>query len=168
MKTQHIIPLLLLAGYCTVNAQTNIFPGERKPIKFDENSGVPIGSLGFPVGKYLTVEGAHFKLDPRAVMAPQFFLVDTVNGNKLAESVAIEIQTRFDGTNGAGFANWLSGERFVFKGYETLGMVGTPPAEIEAYREAGHTDFPFRQNGGWEFRFCFVVKSVAAPKEAKQ
>ena len=90
MKIKSLLPLLLLAGCCTVSAQTNTHSTELKSIKLDANSGLPIGTLGFPVGDYLTIEGVNWKRNPKPIMAQNFFLVDTVNGKRLAEPVPIE------------------------------------------------------------------------------
>ena len=84
MKLQHIIPLLVLSGLCIVSAQTNNTAAAPSGIKFDENSALPLGALGTPVGYYLTIEGAEVMQD-RPIMGPNYFRVDTVNGSRLAQ-----------------------------------------------------------------------------------
>ena len=129
MKIQNLIPILFLAAFCTVSAQTNNAPVEPQSIKV-ANNGVPYGTLGFPVGTYLTIE-AVWQAPPHDVMcAPRnLWLVDTVNGGRLAKPVEIMIET----TN-----SFNEGVRFTFKGYETCKMMGMAPGEEEAYKESGH------------------------------
>jgi len=153
MKIQHIIPILLLAGFCTVSAQTNNTPAEPISIKLD-NNGIPIGTLGFPIGSYLTIEGVKAKQNPMIMANQDLCLVETVNGIKLAKPVTIEIEKA---------KGWSNNVPFVFKGYETFGMVGTPPAEEAAAKEAGRKDFMPMQVV-WHLSFYFVVTSVEAPK----
>jgi len=158
MKMHLIIPLLLLAGYCSGCAQTNNATSWdwQKPIIRD-GSGVPIGTLGFPIGSYLTIEGIKAKQDPMIMQNQDFCLVEKVNGSRLAKPVTIEIET----ANG-----WSNGVPFVFKGGEYFRMVGTPPAEEAAAMEAGRKDFMSSQSI-WHLQFYFRVTSVVAPKEEK-
>lgn len=152
MKLRHIIPLLVLSGYCIACTQTNNTAAEPKAIKLD-NMGVPLGTLGFGVGSYLTIEGVKAKRD-RPPLSPGFFVVDTVNGRRLAEPVTIELETTNDWTTN----DLFGGGRFVFKGYESLEMVGTPPGYFEAAEGSGQKDsMPVQL--GWHLRFYFVVRS---------
>ena len=149
MKKQHIILILLLASYCTLSAQTNNALAEPKPIKRD-HSGVPIGTLGFPVGTYLTIEGVKEK---SSLKYDQHWLVDTVNGSKLAEPVSIVMQTANGSTNGT---------RCGFKGFETLQMIGPPPGYVAAAKEAGRRDIVRnleQEQDGWQLLFYFMDTS---------
>jgi hypothetical protein len=152
MKLQHIIPLLVLSGHFITSAQTNNTAAQPNGIKFDENTGLPIGALGGPLGIYMTIEGAEAKRD-RQSLAPNLFRVDTVNGRSLAQPVCIELENARD---------WLGGGRSVFKGYESMEMIGIPPAEEEAAKEAGQKGVMPPQME-WQLRRYFVVTSVAAP-----
>ena len=161
MKMHLIIPLLLLAGYFSVNAQTNApsnIPFWQKPIMRDRGSGgTPIGTLNYPIGSYLTIEGVKAKQDPMVMANQDLCRVERVNGSKLSQPVTIKI----DEARG-----WSNGIPFVFKGYETFRMFGTPPAEYFAAREAGNKDFIGTQEI-WRLEFYFVVTSVVAPKEER-
>ena len=156
MKIQHIVPILLLAGYCTVSAQTTNAPAEPTSIKLD-NRGVPFGTLGFPVGSYLTIEGVKEK--PQ-IMQNQHWLVDTVNGSKLTERVVIT----FDSPQH--LLNLPVGGRFIVKGYETLAMVGEPPALEAAAKDSGQNleQLQHMQQPAWRLEYRFVVTSIVAPK----
>ena len=115
---------------------------------------VPVGALGYPVGSYLTIEGAkpagNFKLSTRALR------IDTVNGKKLAKPVSLEIENVGD---------LPSGKRCIIKGYETLTMIGDPPAYFEAAKEAGKE--ATAQQAGWQIYLYFKATSVVTPKELK-
>jgi hypothetical protein len=157
MKIKHIIPLMLLAGYCVVSAQTNSTPAESKSIKLD-NRGVPFGTLGFPVGSYLTIEGVKEK---QQKLPNQHWLVDTVNGRKLNKPVSIDVErvSMIDWTNNVDTRSLPDDQRFIFKGYETLEMMGIPPGIEAAANESGQ-GVPAIQQGAWRLDYFFVVTSV--------
>ena len=156
MKIQHLIPIMFLAAFCTVSAQTNTAPTESRSIKLG-NRGVPVGTLGYPIGDYVTIEGVKAKQDPMIMATQDLCLVEKVNGSKLAKPVIIEIEKA---------SGWADGVPFVFKGYETMQMIGTPPGEEDAAKEAGRKDFIPMQRA-WQLRFYFQVTSVVAPKVEK-
>jgi hypothetical protein len=164
MKIQHIIPIILMAGYCTISAQTSSTPSESKSIKLDSH-GVPFGTLGFPVGSYLTIEGVKEK--PQ-ILQNQHWLVDTVNGSKLTKPVSIDVEhiSMIDWTNNVDTRSLPDGQRFIFKGYETLEMIGTSPGLKAAAKESGQ-GVPAIQQDLWHLYFYFVVTSIVAPKEEK-
>jgi hypothetical protein len=147
MKLQHIIPLLVLSGHCVVSAQTNNPAAEPNPVKL-HTGDVPIGSLGLPVGSYLTIEGLR---TDGVKTGSQTLLVDTVNGAKLAEPVGIWVENM----------DALPGGRCVLKGYETLRMIGAPPAYFAAAREAGRE--ATAPQLGWRVDLYFLVTSVVSP-----
>jgi hypothetical protein len=115
---------------------------------------VPIGSLGFSVGRYLTVEGVRVDGIKTGV---QTLHVDTVNGVKLSEPVAIWVDN---------IDLLPENKRCVLKGYETLRMVGSPPAYFYAAKEAGQTA-PGRPQAGWQISLYFVATSVISPSDLK-
>src|SRR5689334_17784152 len=76
---------------------------------------VPAGSLGYRLGSYLTIEGTRadgFKTGIRTL------IVDRVNGQKVGTPVAIWIDN----------LDLPARTRTVVRGYETLRMIGQPPA----------------------------------------
>ncbi len=115
-------------------------PGPKQPTL--QVSELPIGSLGFPVGSYLTIEGLRLDGFKAGVHTLR---VDTVNGYKLAKPVAIWVEK----------TEPLPKEtRCTLKGYETLEMIGMPPAYLEADKEAGNAA------AGWlagPFLLCDLV-----------
>ena len=151
MRLQHIIPLLVLSGHCVVSAQTNNPAAEPNPVKL-HTGDVPIGSLGLPVGSYLTIEGLR---TDGGKTGGRTLLVDTVNGAKLAEPVGIWVENM----------DALPGGRCVLKGYETLQMVGAPPAYFAAAKEAGRD--ATTPQAGWQVRLYFVATSVVGPSGVK-
>ena len=165
MKIQHIIPILLLAGYYSVSAQTNSTPAESKSIKLD-NRGVPLGTLGFPVGSYLTIEGVKEK--PQ-ILQNQHWLVDTVNGRKLNKPVSMDAEPELmiHSTNNVDTRSVPDDQRFIFKGYETLEMSGLPPGLQAAAKESGQ-GVPAIHKSYWHLYYYFVVTSVVTPKEANK
>ncbi len=112
---------------------------------------VPIGSLGFPVGSYLTIEGVRVE-GPKT--GGRTLRVDTVNGTKLPEAVTVGVEN----------IDALPRDvRCVLRGYETLQMVGSPPAYLAAAKEAGHeTAAP---QAGWQIRLYFVATSAVSPSD---
>ena len=76
----------------------------------------------------------------------------TLNSNKLATPVSVGIEN---------IDALPEGTRCVIKGYETLKMIGTPPAEIEAAKEEGRNiSIP---QAGWQIRLYFMATSVVGP-----
>ena len=69
---------------------------------------IPIGSLGYRLGDYLTVEGTRAE---GAKVGIQTLLVDTVNGKKLRKQIAIEV---------ANVRELPKGTRIALNGYETV------------------------------------------------
>jgi hypothetical protein len=61
--------------------------GERQPSQI-RHGDVPIGSLGYPLGDYITVEGRRAEGNK---ISTQTLQVDKLNGKKLKEPTAIEV-----------------------------------------------------------------------------
>ena len=119
---------------------------------------VPSGKLGFPLGTYLTVEGqaakVGFKVNPTCTL-----VVDTVNGKRLQRPVTVVVEE-------LNMKNPLPQQgRVAIKGYESGKMIGTPPAAIEAAREAGK-DIAVPQ-AGWQFYRFFVLTSWVHPESTE-
>ena len=94
---------------------------------------LPKGRTGLPIGSYLTIEGV------RDDSKHYNFKVDTVNGKKLDRPLFLSVEDSRLASNG----------RQVLKGYETIQMIGTPPAFHEAEREAG---IPTSEGNGTDLR----------------
>jgi hypothetical protein len=114
------------------------------------NGDVPIGSLGRALGDYLTVEG---KRAEGGKISAQTLLIDTVNGKKLKEPTAIEVDN---------VRELPKGIRIVLKGYETGKMHGPVPAAIQAAEEAG--EVVLLPQRGWQWVACFIALSAVEPK----
>jgi hypothetical protein len=111
----------------------------------------PIGSLGHPLGAYLTIEGVIDRIIPEPTTRP--LRVDRVNGRKLREPVEITVDN----------LHLPGGVRCILKGYETARMVGQPPAVVAAAREAGEEPPP-GPAAGWGLHPEFIVLKVLAPE----
>ena len=171
MKIQHLIPILFLAAFCTVSAQTNIAPAESKSIKLDTN-GIPFGTLGYPVGSYLTIEGPNPKWYEQHGKSISSVIVDTVDGSTLDRPIRIEVHFRQDteqpNNNPYGMVSSTNYERFVFKGYETMGLHGEPPAFEAADKETGQKPNPWPpgpQMPTWRLVYSFEVIFIISPKQ---
>jgi hypothetical protein len=91
---------------------------------------VPIGSLGYPRGDYLTIKGVRAGY-PKS--GPQTLLVDTINGKKLGEQIGIRVEN---------IRELPRDVRVVLTGYETGPMDGPAPAPINRTRTAPPDRFP--------------------------
>src|ERR1035437_8950098 len=114
---------------------------------------VPAGKLGHPLGTYLRIEGVRadgFKTGGHPLLG------HTINGKKREKPIAVWVEN---------VESLLTEGRCILRGYETGRMIGTPPAEIDAAREAGkEMSVP---QAAWQFRRYFIVKSVVEPKSLK-
>jgi hypothetical protein len=119
--------------------------------------GTPTGSLGQPLGDYLTIEGITPDQDFKV---GSFLWVRKVNGKALPEEVGIPIQD-FDSSA------FPRRTRCILKGYETGRMVGQPPAVIAAAKEAGKPPPP-GPPVPWHFSHHFVVLKVITPDERQK
>ena len=116
---------------------------------------VPVGSLGFAIGNYLTIEGV--REDGLLTSGVKTLRVETVNGIKLTAPVSIWIEN-IDALPKDG--------RCVLKGYENFQMIGQPPAYAAAAKEAGR-EAPPQPQAGWQVSYHFVVLSVVSPGDVK-
>ena len=110
---------------------------------------VPIGSLGLPLGAYVTIDGV--RLDGGKV-GTSTHRVDAVNGRKLPEPAAIWVDN----------LKLPKDTRCKLKGYESARMIGKPPAKFAAAKENGK-DEPAPQ-AAWQVQLYFVALSVVEPQ----
>jgi hypothetical protein len=111
----------------------------------DAAGDIPMGKLGFNVGKYLTIEGVR---ENGARAGVQTLRVETVNGEKLKEAAMIWIENINELPDKA---------RCVLRGYESARMIGIPREVLEKEK------LPAPQ-AGWQLQRYFVVTSVVEPK----
>jgi hypothetical protein len=135
---------------CPLAAQQRA-PGVRTGPPVLQTGDVPIGSLGYCLGSYLTVEGV---MNRELKTGP--LRVDRINGQRLRVAVDITV------------ANLVlpDGVRCVLKGYETATMIGQPPAVAAAAKEAGREPTAGPQ-AAWQVHMEFVALSVVAPQNLK-
>jgi len=115
-----------------------------------QTSPPPKGVTGLTIGSYLTIEGTPEQ--------SKFFnfKVDTVNGMRLKQPLFLEVDN----------VALTSQERYVLKGYESMRMIGLPPAINLARKEAGQP--PMLERGAvWQVHYYFVALSVVSPKGVK-
>lgn len=117
------------------------------------SAGQPPAFLGHPLGAYLAIEGVRAESGKVGVRT---LLVDTVNGKKLDRPVGVWIEN---------VAALPKDRRCILRGYESGKMIGTPPAKIQAAKEAGR-EIKLPQ-AGWQFFHYFVVISVDEPQDLK-
>lgn len=111
----------------------------------------PIGSLGFPIGDYLTLEG---KRAHGIKTGTQTLLVDAVNGKRLDSPVGIWIDN----------VDLPPEFRCRLNGYETIRTLGVPPAVEQAAKETGK-DICLPQ-AGWQIQLYFVALCNVVLKDA--
>ncbi len=143
-----VIPAFLL---CLVAVAGEPVTQAKQPTL--HNGDVPIGSLGLPVGSYLTIDGVRLDGIKTGVITLR---VDTVNGTKLPEPVVIWVEN---------IDALPKDVRCVLKGYETLQMIGSPPAYFAAAKEAGRE--ATAPQAGWQIHLHFVATSVVSPSSLK-
>jgi hypothetical protein len=149
MKNVLVLVLLIFAtrpAYADPNAQASrptasiLHPGE-----------VPIGSLGFPLGSCLTLEG--HRVDG-SKSGTQSLRIDTINGKRLDIPIGIWVDN----------VDLPPPEfRCSLKGYESARMLGVPPAVQQAAREAGR-DISLPQ-AGWQVQLYFVALTHVALRD---
>jgi hypothetical protein len=147
-------PLMVCGVLCCMLAVAG------EPIKIPKQAtlhtgDVPIGSLGFPVGSYLTIEGMRGG-DGGKGGGARWLLVDTINGQKLAEPVGIWIEKT---------ETLPKDTRCVLKGYETFEMMGDAPAYEAAAKEAGRNISA--PQFAYQVHLFFVTMSVESPTRLK-
>jgi hypothetical protein len=141
--------LVVLTSTASLIATDQGGPHDAKRPPVLHTGDVPIGSLGHPLGDYLTIEG--LRLDgPKA--GASTFRAEAVNGQKLPEPIGIWIDN----------LDLPGGERCKIKGYETVRMIGKAPARCEAEKEEGRpTRLP---QAAWQVQLYFVALRVIAPE----
>ena len=134
----------------------------------------PVGSLGYPIGTYLTIEGVKFEHQKGDVKfkghykiaeGPKIFKVDTINGYKLSQTFTIRVEQLELPAKG----------RCVIRGYETGEWHGEPtdPSSIGSTNELGlptqqgPPPQQFKTPIPWQFVFYFRATSVEQPKDLK-
>lgn len=112
---------------------------------------IPFGYMGYPLGTYLTIEGIRLE---KGKVGTQTLLVDTVNGERLKQPVAIWI-------NNVKQQGLPKEKRCIIRGFESGKMAGIPWEVAEAENLA----IPQRP---WQFERYFIITSVVAPKELEK
>jgi len=110
-----------------------------------DDERIPQGKLGFPLGKYLVVEGVRVEEGKCGTCT---LLVDTVNGKKLSENVEIWVDN---------VDSLPPKDRCVLRGYESGKMIGVPS-------EVADKERLMIPQACWQFRKYFIVTSVAKPQ----
>jgi hypothetical protein len=141
MKTAFILLALIPSLTCAEGTQPVLHNGDH-----------PIGSLGCSLGGYLTIEGVRAE---RGKVGNRTILVDTVNGKKLDKPVGIWIDD----------VDLPPNLRCTIKGYETMQMIGRPPAVEAAAKEAGKS-IGLPPQAGWQVSMHFMALSSIAFKTA--
>jgi len=75
------------------------------------------GRLGVPLGHVVTIEGVSVRQKARPDSAQYYLLIEKLNGKKLKDPISVWIEDP---------KKLSDSKRYIFKGYETGGMVGTP------------------------------------------
>jgi hypothetical protein len=134
----------LLLGGCAPAARKM----QQEPSVLPEPA-FPSGRLGYPLGKYLTIEGVRAE---RGKVGAKSLLVDTVNGQDVSPPIGLWI----DNVDGL-----PARTRCVLNGYESGKMIGLPREVAEK------ENIPFPQ-AAWQFYRYFIVTSVVEPKDLKK
>ncbi len=142
--------LLLILAPSPAFADPNA-PASRPTATILRPGDVPVGSLGSPLGSYLTLEGHRVDGFKTGV---ETLLIDTINGKRRDAPIGI----------------WVDNEqlppppfRCTVKGYEMARMLGVPPAVEQAAKEAGENiGLP---QAGWQVQLYFVALSPVALKD---
>jgi hypothetical protein len=103
----------------------------------------PMGRLGHVIGTYLTIEGVRAE---RGKVGVKTLLVDTVNGQKLAQPIGVWVDN---------VESLPESTRCVFKGYESARWIGIPPEVAEATGQLSQA--------AWQLYRYFVVTAVVSP-----
>jgi tetratricopeptide (TPR) repeat protein len=122
-------------------------------ITADASSPVPMGLLGYPLGTYLTIEGASGEWTEKM---PNTLFVYRVNGERLPMGL-FSMQIWIDN---ASVGTLPKGTRCILRGYETGEMRGVPSEIIKKERLE-------RPEEPWGFYRYFVVTSVITPSGLK-
>jgi hypothetical protein len=116
----------------------------ERPPSLSEAS-FPPGRLGYPLGKYLTIEGTRAE---RGKVGAKTLLVDRINGQAISPPIGLWIDN---------VDSLPPGTRCVLNGYESGRMIGLPREVAEKEK------MPYPQ-AMWQFYRYFVVTSVVEPE----
>jgi hypothetical protein len=144
-----LIVLVLIAG-CT----SAIFSGDNpRPAIRVETGDVPIGTLGVSIGQLVLLEGSRIdgvktgvstlkidKIDGRVPKSPLYIRIDNVDLPKDTPC--------------------------VLRGYETMHMIGEPPA-YEEFARLKKQPSPALPQAGWQVSCTFVALEAVEPKSLK-
>ena len=153
MTRPYCLPLLLIVGGgLSLAARSDPSPdgtagAAKAPVL--RTGVVPIGSLGLPLGAYVTIDGVRADGGKAGTSTLR---VETVNGRKLPEPVAIWVEN----------LKLPKDTRCKLKGYESARMIGKPPAKFAAAKENGK-DEPGPQ-AAWQVQLYFVALSAVEPE----
>ncbi len=143
MKCSIIILAVFVCG--CVSSQSEKAEQPVIPGQFGEAS-IPAGSLGYPLGTYLTIEGIRVETGK---VGTRTLRIDTINSRKLPEPIDIWV----DNVKHPGLP---AGTRCVIRGYESGKMIGVP-FEVA---KAENSSLP---QAGWQFKRYFIITSVVEP-----
>lgn len=110
-----------------------------------EGAEIPEGKLGYPLGKYLKVQGMRAE---KGEVGVNTLIIDTVDGKKLKEPVRLWIEN---------VEALPKDTRCIFRGYESGKMIGVP----EELAKAENRPLP---QSHWHFKRYFIVTTVVKPK----
>lgn len=138
-----VIAIAFLLGGCTPSA-TQL---HQEPSSLSKPA-MPLGRLGYPLGKYLTIAGVRAE---RGKVGVNTLLVDKVDGQDVSPPIGLWVEN-VDGLP--------AGIRCVLNGYESGKMIGLPHEVAEKEK------IPYPQ-AAWQFYRYFIVTSVVEPKDLK-
>jgi len=122
----------------------------ERPQKLPVRPRQPGGILKDSLGIYLTIEGTLY--DGKGKVESNTLVVDTVDGNKLDETVMVLVRN----------LRLPAKTRCILKGYELGAMIGSPPALRQASKEQGQ-EYVEQSAAAWRWRPYFVPLLVVEP-----
>ncbi len=148
--------LLLLCGAlglfgCDSPDRTTEIDPTKSHILFSGSVKPPMGSLGYLIGTYLTIEGHRYEPTDGLKRHGRTLLVDTVQGKRLDVPVKLIIKNVDTDSMNAQI-------RWILNGYESGAWVGSP--------EGVPPGTPVEQHQ-FHFHRYFVVTSVESPAQLK-
>ncbi len=143
METLAVIAVAFLLGGCTSSVARPDPARSSLP-----EPAMPPGRLGYPLGKYLTIEGVRAE---RGKVGVRTLLVDKADGREVSPPIGLWI----DNTDAL-----PAGTRCVLRGYESGKMIGLPREVAEK------ENLPLPQ-AGWQFYRYFIATSVVEPIDLK-
>ena len=145
MKARWVIAAVVMAMTATFLLGADAGP-QQVPVAEIGAKYVLVGQLEQPIGHFMTIEG----VAQREWMGTGWpVTVDTVDGKKLLKAVIIGVTKP---------ARLVEGTRYVLRGYEAVGMGGTP--DDPQLRQAGQESMVQQPLG---FRNWFEVTEIKQP-----